>query len=80
MENYNPQIDGAVVAIRIYEDIFPKATLAFAFGGSVEIEWGKPSERNKYASGINAYTLYFDERAKELGRTFDSFIKEKITD
>lgn len=72
---YDPLRDGAVVAIRIYGTGSPKAVLAFAFGGSVEIEWSVVSEREKYKSGINAYTYIFDERPEMIGRTFESFLK-----
>lgn len=80
MKNYNQEKDGAVVAIRICGDISPKAILAFAFGGSAEIEWTNVDERSKYESGINGYTFYFDERTKDYGMGFEQFIKEKITD
>lgn len=66
-EKYDPTREGIVVAIRIYyaENRFtPMADLAFAFGGKATIEWDVPMEREVYKSGINAYTLYYDERPK----------------
>lgn len=66
-EMYDPTREGIVVAIRIYyaENGFtPMADLAFAFGGKITIEWDVPAEREVYEAGINAYTLYYDERPK----------------
>ena len=66
-EKYDPVEKGAVIAIRIYyaENGFtPMADLALAFGDKVTIEWDVPAEREVYESGINAYTLYYDERPK----------------
>lgn len=74
---YNPLKDGVVVAIRIYGTKSPRAVLAFAFGGIADIEWDVVSERVKYEKGINAYTYVFDERPSKIGRTFESFIREK---
>lgn len=75
---YEPLKDGSVTAIKIYNNgVYPMAVLAFAFGGSVEIQWNIVEEREKYAAGINGYTLMYDERTTEYGRTFESFIKEK---
>lgn len=78
MNEYTPQKNGSVVAIKIYnKGCSPMAVLAFAFGGFVEIRWDVAEERNKYKDGINAYTLYFDARPASLKRTFASFIKKK---
>lgn len=74
---YDPLRDGAVVAIKIYGIPTPRAILAFAFGGTVDVEWNIVSEREKYEKGINSYTYVFDERPAEIGRTFDSFVKNK---
>lgn len=75
---YDPQRDGMVEAIKIYNNgISPIAILTFTYGGSAEIKWDIATEREKYAAGINAYTLIYDERAVEYGRTFESFIKER---
>ena len=66
MKHYDPTKHGAVVAIRIYLKDYhqPMAELAFAFGGTETIPWDVPSEREKFAPGINGYTLIYDERPK----------------
>lgn len=63
---YDPRKHGAVVAIRIYfkDDRCPMADLAFAYGGMTTIEWTNPAQREAYMSGINGYTLIYDERPK----------------
>ena len=64
--HYDPIIHGAVEAIRIFYsenatmDIL--AELRFCFGGTTIIEWTNPDEREKFAEGINGYTLFLDER------------------
>lgn len=75
MKNYDPTKYGAVVAIRIYlkNGHQPEAELVFAFGGTETIHWDVPSEREKYASGINGYTLFYDERPK---REFKDWVKD----
>ena len=63
---YDPIIHGAVEAIRIFYsenatmDVL--AELRFCFGGTTIIEWMNPDEREKFADGINGYTLFLDER------------------
>lgn len=74
---YDPLRDWAVAAIKIYGMTPTRAILAFAFGGTVDVEWNIVSEREKYAKGINSYTYVFDERPAEIGRTFESFVKNK---
>lgn len=66
MNAYNPTRHGSVVAIRIWLEngYQPMAELAFAFGGTRTIHWDDVSERENYISGINAYTLMYDERLK----------------
>lgn len=75
LKAYDPTINGAVVAIRIYLKDYhsPMAELAFAFGGTVTIEWDNVIQRKKYESGINAYTLIFDTRVHET--TFENQIR-----
>ena len=64
--HYNPIIHGIVEAIRIFysenatRDIL--AELRFCFGGTTIIEWTNPDEREKFADGIDGYTLFLDER------------------
>ena len=74
-EPYDPRKHGAVVAIRIFMDeeknISPLAELAFAYGGTAVIDWVNPVQREKYMSGINGYTLIYDERPK---RAFSEWI------
>ena len=53
----------------------PMAELAFAFGGKVTIRWDDVIMRNKYAPGINAYTLMFDERTRFT--KFEDHVKTK---
>lgn len=76
-KKYDPTIDGAVVAIKISDTLPVKATLAFAFGGTVEIEWDRVDQRETYSAGINAYTVIYDERCAKYNRTFESFVREK---
>jgi len=68
VDSYDPAIQGAINAIRLYTDYSEgydiKAELAFAFGGSTTISWITPTEREVYEPGINGYTLFFDEREK----------------
>ena len=65
-DHYNPIIYGTVEAIRIFysenatKDIL--AELRFCFGGTTIIEWTNPDEREKFADGIDGYTLFLDER------------------
>ena len=64
--HYDPIIHGAVEAIRIFYsenatmDVL--AELRFCFGGATIIKWTNPNEREKFAEGINGYTLFLDER------------------
>lgn len=64
--HYNPIIHGTVEVIRIFysenatRDIL--AELRFCFGGTTIIEWTNPDEREKFADGIDGYTLFLDER------------------
>lgn len=63
---YTPETHGVVTAIRIFlvNGHKPYANLAFAFGGTTLIEWACVAEREKYAKGINGYTLMIDDRVK----------------
>ena len=76
---YNPTIHGAVVAIRIYfmDDRNPMADLAFAFGGTVTIEWTNVTQREKYSKGITGYTLIYDLRPKD---SFSAWVKPYYKD
>lgn len=66
LDHYNPIIHGTVEVIRIFysenatRDIL--AELRFCFGGTTIIEWANPDEREKFADGIDGYTLFLDER------------------
>ncbi len=75
-KTYEPSKDGAITAIRIFyeNDRTSMAELAFAFGGTVVIEWTNVDQRNTYKKGINGYTFVFDEREKG---DFNSFVKQK---
>lgn len=77
-EPYDPRKHGAVEAIRIFMDeekhISPMAELAFAYGGTVVIDWVNPVHRQRYMSGISGYTLIYDERPR---REFKDWIKER---
>lgn len=77
--DYTPEKYGAVVAIRIFfeNDRQPMAELAFAFGGTAIINWICPSERKKFESGINGYTLVYDERPKA---DFSNWVKPYYKD
>lgn len=72
--DYTPEKYGIVEAIRIFygKACWPYATLAFAFGGTVTIDWANVEERNKYMPGINAYTLIIDDRAK---KNFEDYVR-----
>lgn len=72
--DYTPEKYGIVEAIRIFygKACWPYATLAFAFGGTVTIDWANVEERNKYMHGINAYTLIIDDRVK---KNFKNYVR-----
>ena len=74
--NYDPMVHGAINAMRIWnkDGYEPWAELAFAYGGSVQCEWDLISNQEKYASGINSYTIIYDERIAQFG-DFQSWIK-----
>lgn len=72
--NYTPEKYGIVEAIKIFygKACWPYATLAFAYGGTVTIDWADVKEREKYSRGINAYTLFIDERVKNK---FEDYVR-----
>lgn len=70
---YNPLEHGAIVAIRIFyaeDGHSPMAEIVFAYESEmypnkrVVIEWDSIDEKKPYLIGINAYTLWYDERPK----------------
>ena len=68
--DYTPEKYGVAVAIQISiadDGHTPIAEIKFAFGDTVVIRWDCVEHREKFLSGINAYTLWYDERPK---RTF----------
>lgn len=69
---YDVTKNGIIVAAHIFlkNGYQPMATLVFAFGGHVTIEWDNIKEREKYKEGINAYTVFFDDRT-----SYNSFEK-----
>ena len=70
---YDPSKQGAIVAIRIYEDgPNSMAELAFAFGGTTIIDWCNIRHREVYSIGIDGYTFIFDQRPK---MSFDKLVK-----
>ena len=72
--DYTPEKYGIVIAIKIFdrEKCWPYATLAFAFGGTVTIDWTNVKEHEKYLRGINACTLFIDERVKNK---FEDYVR-----
>lgn len=66
IKEYSPDNYGCVIAIRIYlvDGHIPMADLVFPDGRYTTIEWANVSHRDKYKSGINGYTLIYDERPK----------------
>ena len=83
--HYDPIIHGAVEAIRIFYsenatmDVL--AELRFCFGGTTIIEWTNPDEREKFAEGINGYTLFLDERVVvDNYKAGELFSDENISD
>ena len=73
LANYTPDQYGVVIAIRISmadNGHTPIAELKLAFGETVVIRWDCVDHRERFLSGINAYTLYYDERPK---RSFDQW-------
>lgn len=65
---YSPSKYGCIIAIRIYlvDYHIPMADLVFAYDGRyTTIEWANIYHRSKYESGINGYTLIYDERPKK---------------
>lgn len=55
-----------VVAIRIYYGLnnTPMADLKMADGVVETIQWTDAKQRKQFESGINGYTLIYDERPK----------------
>lgn len=78
IHNYTPEKDGAIIAIRIYlkDGYKPMAILIPAFGGSYQIHWDYVDERKPFLKGINAYTIFFDDRAKNTN--FEGFLRKEI--
>ena len=74
--DYTPEEYGIVEAVKIFygKACWPYATLAFAYGGTVTIDWADVKEREKYSRGINAYTLFIDERVKNK---FEDYVRVK---
>lgn len=74
--DYTPEKYGIVEAVKIFygKACWPYATLAFAYGGTVTIDWANVKEREKYSRGINAYTLFIDERVK---KKFEDYVRVK---
>ena len=72
--DYTPEKYGIVEAVKIFygKACWPYATLAFAYGGTVTIDWANVKEREKYSRGINAYTLFIDERVKNK---FEDYVR-----
>lgn len=73
IHNYTPERDGAITAVHIHlkDGYKPMATLLPAFGGRYLIHWDSVIEREPFLKGINAYTIFFDERAKRAD--FESY-------
>lgn len=67
IKKYSPDNYGCIIAIRIYlvHGHIPMADLVFPDGRYTTIEWTNVSHRDKYKSGINGYTLIYDERPKK---------------
>ena len=72
--DYTPEKYGIVEAVKIFygKACWPYATLAFTYGGTVTINWANVKEREKYSRGINAYTLFIDERVKNK---FEDYVR-----
>lgn len=72
--DYTPEKYGIVVAVKIFygKACWPYATLAFAYGRTVTIDWTNVKEREKYSKGINAYTLFIYERVKNK---FEDYVR-----
>lgn len=65
--SYDLEKDGVVLKIRITVAdnlLTPIAELKLASGKIVVIRWDCVEHRNIYMKGINAYTLWYDERRK----------------
>ena len=73
--DYTVEKYGVVVAMKLFlvDYHIPYATLAFAFGGTVTVEWDVVENRKKYESGINSYTLVYDERVGDT--SFENHVK-----
>ena len=67
IDKYDTYNYGCVIAVRIYlvNGHIPMADLVFSDSRYTTIEWANVSHRDKYKSGINAYTLIYDERPKK---------------
>ena len=69
LADYTPEKYGVAVAIRISiadDGHTPIAEIKFAFGETVVIRWDCVEHREKFLSGINAYTLWYDTRPKRV--------------
>lgn len=81
-DHYNPIIHGTVEVIRIFysenttKDIL--AELRFCFGGTTIIEWTNPDEREKFADGIDGYTLFLDERVIVDNYKAEELLSDKL--
>ena len=78
-ELYDPIRHGNITAIKIYngpESPRPLARLVFASNRNDEIiDWTDVNQRAEYQSGINGYTLIYDERDNKP--VFESLTKPK---
>lgn len=73
MSYYNT--NRGVLAIRIYFDEMhmgttPMAELYMADGVMENIEWNNAKQRKQFETGINGYTLIYDERPKASWKEF----------
>lgn len=80
---YNPTKHGIVTAIRLFYDnmVTPMAELAFAFGGTITIEWVNVTQRDFFTKGINGYTLMYDTRItdnEEVIKELDYRFRQQI--
>lgn len=59
---YDVNKHGVVIVIKITNNF--KAEIKTAFGFTKTIDWINIVERKNFESGINGYTLFYDERPK----------------
>lgn len=79
IDDYNPEKDGIVYAMRIFypdnKPSTPMVELALSSGGTISFQRTNEDLRKKFSPWISCYTFIFDERVERFN--FSDFIKTK---